>query len=624
MVQSRPDPSCHGGDNDSFADDSFANDSYASSLQSQAYRRMSYSSTLSSSTSIRSRPLPAHAHALLEALDLQSSCGGSVLNSVRSTVRRKDVINCGDRCSITSSSRELALLTDKNSATSTEGQMVVHVHVKDNSDSSLSQELVVVHEKQPPQEPPSRHGSERRQRRQREDPPGESPTARRSSIDSDVDGGGGNGYGRPSGVVRRVVRWVDPQALARGDLGDDCCEVDRRVLDRYHNRRCEDDDNTTCEQPPLLSPPRIRVATISSGYKKANFFVREDVDQRIYFHDLEDAISYMGRRGFAKMSREDEREWMALLGRAHKTVKAGPNKKKQRYRKGKLVLVMFKPIRDVPLPTTAPSQQLLPYDAHLNSGAIVPYLKDNASIATDHTSLGRSVRAGYKSYAERFLAETMGGNTTEGAGATGGGVMLLTARPIDPEPMDEGGGGYGQGGGRPRLLRITDESREGSEMTVSKDGSSNGVALGNYGGGVMYFTPDNGKDEKSQEESVDDADDGDGDINDNDDDDDNNTNDEDDTASWDQSQDDTYISSQYSLDEESHLIDNGMGDNFSQLSESTSSSFNSEMSSVVPDMDAKKKKKKSDATGAYGKQSSSMSTPPDLMPASDESGDWSV
>lgn len=51
------------------------------------------------------------------------------------------------------------------------------------------------------------------------------------------------------------------------------------------------------------------------------FFVREDLDTRIYFNQLEDAIGYMGRRGYAKMRPEEEEEWRGTLEKAHKVVK---------------------------------------------------------------------------------------------------------------------------------------------------------------------------------------------------------------------------------------------------------------------------------------------------------------
>jgi hypothetical protein len=49
--------------------------------------------------------------------------------------------------------------------------------------------------------------------------------------------------------------------------------------------------------------------------------VREDLDQRIYFHELEDAVSYMARRGYARMEKSQEKEWIKLLKRAHEVVK---------------------------------------------------------------------------------------------------------------------------------------------------------------------------------------------------------------------------------------------------------------------------------------------------------------
>jgi len=73
--------------------------------------------------------------------------------------------------------------------------------------------------------------------------------------------------------------------------------------------------------PSILSNPRTRIATISSGYKKANYFVREDLDTRIYFHQIEDAIGYMAKRGYCKMRGEEEKEWKMLLGKAHGVIK---------------------------------------------------------------------------------------------------------------------------------------------------------------------------------------------------------------------------------------------------------------------------------------------------------------
>ena len=196
------------------------------------------------------------------------------------------------------------------------------------------------------------------------DPPGESPNDRpivcldivpvSSSGSSSVDSGGsgsgsssrgsGRGYnrGRRSLHATNNVQWVDPKNVSHEN------EVDYSVLWNYEQLACAaananepHHQQTQCEHPTdsralvvaidapppsavtsyhasgnhhqaasntslqqtsslLLSNPRTRIATISSGYKKANFFVREDLDTRIYFHQLEDAIGYMARRGIVK------------------------------------------------------------------------------------------------------------------------------------------------------------------------------------------------------------------------------------------------------------------------------------------------------------------------------------
>ena len=105
----------------------------------------------------------------------------------------------------------------------------------------------------------------------------------------------------------------------------DGARVDRAVLRRYDRFAAAAADPAL----HLLLNPRMRVATVSSGYRRANFFVREDLDTRIYFHCIEDAVGYMARRGYSKMAREEEREWRHLLERAHKVVKAGAHFREQ-------------------------------------------------------------------------------------------------------------------------------------------------------------------------------------------------------------------------------------------------------------------------------------------------------
>jgi hypothetical protein len=136
------------------------------------------------------------------------------------------------------------------------------------------------------------------------DPPGEELTARPSPS-------------RPShGKTYRSVQWVDPKNIT------DENEIDHDMLNRYRQLSSEYSPyDPESNEHHLMGEQRIRIATISSGYKTANFFVREDLDQRIYFHELEDAVSYMARRGYARMERSQEKEWMKLLKRAHEVVK---------------------------------------------------------------------------------------------------------------------------------------------------------------------------------------------------------------------------------------------------------------------------------------------------------------
>jgi len=170
------------------------------------------------------------------------------------------------------------------------------------------------------------------------DPPGEAADAGPfTSLDlvpfvpGHSGGGGGGGGG---------VRWVDTRNASKE-------RVDRAIMRRYDllasaanagdcapgaelrisiDPPSSDDLDRPPAPPPsptslLLRNPRIRIATVSSGYKKANYFVREDLDTRIYFHQVEDAVSYMGKRGYVKMEKEEEEEWRELLRRAHRVVK---------------------------------------------------------------------------------------------------------------------------------------------------------------------------------------------------------------------------------------------------------------------------------------------------------------
>lgn len=144
----------------------------------------------------------------------------------------------------------------------------------------------------------------------------------------------------------------------------------------------------------------------------------------------------------------------------------GPTKKKQRYRKGKLLMVLSKEIND-------------------NDDDEYKKAKyDDSSNATEHTSLGRSVRCGFKSYSAKFLAEQEADKQskmlqlTNGEGVDGAGHLLqLTNGDV--------------------LSAVDEATLESSKASASMGSDRKGV----YGGGVRYFTSDNNDDESSDHHS---------------------------------------------------------------------------------------------------------------------------
>lgn len=123
------------------------------------------------------------------------------------------------------------------------------------------------------------------------------------------------------------------------------------------------------------------------------------------------------------------------------------------------------------------------------------------STATTHTSLGRSIRCGYKSYSEKFLAEQeqercqmLLTNGEAGPMPPSSQRLMLTA--VDPEPSAAA------------LLQLTNgamsvldegEGEDKSRSTSSKKSSNSDARRGVYGGGVRYFTPDKSYDEDSED-----------------------------------------------------------------------------------------------------------------------------
>ena len=114
-----------------------------------------------------------------------------------------------------------------------------------------------------------------------------------------------------------------------------------RELALVHSGARDDHDivhhNSSAMDGPKHSP--VSIATISSGFEKGDFLVREEKGQRVYFDFFEEAFNYIAYKGYIRMAKEDEREWMDTMNNVHASVKGG-----MKYNTGKLLMVLYRPI----------------------------------------------------------------------------------------------------------------------------------------------------------------------------------------------------------------------------------------------------------------------------------------
>ena len=83
----------------------------------------------------------------------------------------------------------------------------------------------------------------------------------------------------------------------------------------------------------------VSIATISSGFEKGDFLVREEKGQRVYFDFFEEAFNYIAYKGYIRMPKGEEGEWMDTMNNVHASVKGG-----MKYNTGKLLMVLYRPI----------------------------------------------------------------------------------------------------------------------------------------------------------------------------------------------------------------------------------------------------------------------------------------
>jgi hypothetical protein len=82
----------------------------------------------------------------------------------------------------------------------------------------------------------------------------------------------------------------------------------------------------------------MNIATISAGFEKGDFLIREEQGNRVYFDFFEEAFNYIANKGYARMSRDDEKHWVDLINVIHDSVKGGI-----KYNTGTLLMVLSRP-----------------------------------------------------------------------------------------------------------------------------------------------------------------------------------------------------------------------------------------------------------------------------------------
>lgn len=93
------------------------------------------------------------------------------------------------------------------------------------------------------------------------------------------------------------------------------------------------------EHPEIPVHRVTNIATISAGFEKGDFLVREEQGNRVYFDFFEEAFNYIANKGYARMDKDDEKAWMDLMAIVHDSVKGG-----MKYNTGTLLMVLSRPV----------------------------------------------------------------------------------------------------------------------------------------------------------------------------------------------------------------------------------------------------------------------------------------
>lgn len=106
-------------------------------------------------------------------------------------------------------------------------------------------------------------------------------------------------------------------------------------------------------EPPAAAPrlPKrshqpMLIASISAGFEKGDYLVREEKGSNVYFDFFEEAFNFCIQKGYAQMPKHEEKEYIEIIKTAHKSVPGGC-----RFNTGRLLMVLKKhlvPVRVSP------------------------------------------------------------------------------------------------------------------------------------------------------------------------------------------------------------------------------------------------------------------------------------
>ena len=112
---------------------------------------------------------------------------------------------------------------------------------------------------------------------------------------------------------------------------------------------------------PRSSQPQL-IATISVGFEKGDYLVREEKGFNVYFDFLEEAYNFIIQKGYSRMPTHEEDDYMELIKRAHKSVPGGC-----RFNPGRLLMVMKKKLVPVNEYYEEPRGQIMNESMNFNS-----------------------------------------------------------------------------------------------------------------------------------------------------------------------------------------------------------------------------------------------------------------